>query len=207
MVKKKPVAKKKTRPAKKTKAAVPLAAAIAETIEKGPQTLDIPKFVRDAQAVIPDSNEGLAETVTMTEIKTENKLSAKTLVGKAVSEVKELTRLYSVIGIATGIKTGESLYGPWTALSGRFEAKRESDGQVFTAPMVLMPEVVNEVLPSLKTAKAGQASEFAFIVSVEQSEDSGRGYEYVIVSVIEPRESDSLGALRKAIGSYSATSL
>ena len=75
----------------------------------------------------------------MTEIKTENKLSAKTLVGKAVSDVKELTRLYSVIGIATGIKTGESLYGPWTALSGRFEAKRESDGQVFTAPMVLMP--------------------------------------------------------------------
>ena len=105
---------KKTRPAKKTKAAVPLAAAIAETIEKGPQTLDMPKFVRDAQAVIPDSNEGLAETVTMTEIKTENKLSAKTLVGKAVSDVKELTRLYSVIGIATGIKTGESLYGPWT---------------------------------------------------------------------------------------------
>src|ERR1700723_788278 len=90
------------------------------------------------QFVIPDRNE--AESVTMTEITNVKKLTTKIIVGKKIGKIEARTVLYSIIGVATGLKTGESNYGAWTGLLGRFEAERTADGAMFSAPLVLLPD-------------------------------------------------------------------
>jgi hypothetical protein len=147
------------------------------------------------------------ETVAMAEIpesKKVKKLSTKIIVGKKIGKIEVPTRLYSVVGIATGAKQGESNYGVWTALTGQFEVRRE-DGAVFRAPQILLPDgALTRVLDAV--AKLAGSVEFAMVIGAEPA-DTRKGYEYSVIDIIEPRASDQLAGLRNAVNAYSATSL
>ena|ERR1700679_440703 len=149
------------------------------------------------QFVIPDRNE--AESVTMTEITTVKKLTTKIIVGKKIGKIEARTTLYSVIGVATGIKVGESNYGAWTALVGRFEAERTADGEMFASPLLLLPEVTGQ--PIIDAVKIHEGVEFALIVSVEPTL-SAPGYVYDIQTVVAPRRNDMLAILRATLREY-----
>ena len=59
--------------------------------------------------------------VVAAEIEVQNKLGTKTLLGK-IKRYDKATPLYIVIGIADGVRSGESDKGPWEGLTGQFEA-------------------------------------------------------------------------------------
>lgn len=150
------------------------------------------------QLTIPDRNE--AESVTMTEITSVKKLTTKIIVGKKIGKIEARTVLYSIIGVATGLKTGESNYGAWTGLLGRFEAERTADGAMFSAPLVLLPdEALSPIVNAVRASKGGV--EFALIVSAEPTL-SAPGYVYDIASVVAPRRNDMLAGLRNAMQVY-----
>jgi hypothetical protein len=146
------------------------------------------------QLTIPDDS--LPEEITSMEM-TEGrikKITTRIIVGKKRDPVTSETLLYKVIGVATGVKTGESNYGPWKALRGEFEAKRWSDGKVFKAPLVVLPEeVIDRIHARLDTGSA--AVGFALHVLV-QPRAAAPGFVYDYVYPCEPHAHEPLAALR-----------
>jgi hypothetical protein len=131
----------------------------------------------------------------MSELQLVKKITTKIIVGKKLAKLEEKTRLYSIIGIVSGLKSGESNYGAWTALIGRFEARRESDGQIFSATMALLPEVAGDPVISAVRSSQGDDIEFGLIISAEPTL-SAPGYVYDIQTVIPAGRHDALSNLR-----------
>lgn len=141
-----------------------------------------------------------AESITMTEITNVKKLTTKIIVGKKIGKIEARTVLYSIIGVATGLKTGESNYGAWTGLLGRFEAERTADGAMFSAPLVLLPdEALSPIVSAVRASKDGV--EFALSMSAEPTL-SAPGYVYDIAWVVAPRPNDMLAILRATLRDY-----
>jgi hypothetical protein len=129
------------------------------------------------------------ETMEALEIETERKLSAKIIVGKRIGQVTEPKDLFTVIGIATGIRIGQSNYGEWTGLKGEFEVVRCDDGKVLQAPIMILPDAAMALLHPVWPCQ------FAFLVRVVPSSNDA-GFEYEVVKVVEPGPYDALEDLR-----------
>jgi hypothetical protein len=127
---------------------------------------------------------------------TERKLSAKIIVGKRIGQVTEPKDLFTVIGIATGIRIGQSNYGEWTGLKGEFEVVRCEDGKVLQAPIMILPDAAMFELAGEGRPLAQRFPfEFALIVAVEPSTNDA-GFEYRVRSVVHSRPHDALSVLR-----------
>ena len=164
------------------------------------QSMDQPHYGHPSdQQVIPEVPG--PESVTMTEIAAVKKLTTKIIVGKKIGKIEARQALYSIIGVATGLKSGESNYGAWTALVGRFEAERTADGTLFSAPLVLLPEECSGAIIQAVRLAGGIGIEFAFSVAVEPTLTSP-GYVYDIATVVSPRRNDMLASLRSTLQAY-----
>jgi hypothetical protein len=152
------------------------------------------------QTVIPD-NPQLPESIAMTDIQTRKpprQLSSKVIVGTKIGAIKEETKLYSIVGIANGFKTGESAYGPWIAFKGNFEATRFSDGQTFKAPLAILPTEATGLVRA-ELDRTGGTVEFAYRISAKPSTVPGATYTYHVDEVVPAGVSDPLAALRNAL--------
>ena len=131
--------------------------------------------------------------MTEVDIEIEKKLSAKIIVGKRIGKIDAPKDLFTVIGIATGTKTGQSNYGEWVGLRGQFEVTRCEDGKVLQAPLMILPDVAMAQL-------AGHVwpAQFAFLVRVVPSLNSA-GFEYELDSIVAPQSHDPLAVLRNAM--------
>lgn len=144
----------------------------------------------------------------MTEVNAVKKLSAKTIVGDVKKlvrsgELKSGTVLYRVLGIADGIRTGESTYGAWTAFSGDFEAINMLTGEVSRGPQFFADKSFTDALLSRMNANPGAAVEFALEVALEVSDDYPMGFAYVTRPIVENAH-DRLGALRQRFAALPA---
>lgn len=133
------------------------------------------------------------ESMTEVDIETEKKLSAKIIVGKRIGKIDAPKDLFTVIGIATGTKTGQSNYGEWVGLRGQFEVTRCEDGKVLQAPLMILPDAAMAALES-----SAWPSQFAFLVRVVPSAN-GAGFEYEVDQIVAPQSHDPLSVLRNAV--------
>jgi hypothetical protein len=134
------------------------------------------------------------QSVTAVEVESEKKLSTKIIVGKRIGKVTAPTDLYTVAGIATGTKVGQSTYGEWIGIRGSFEVTRLEDGKVFKAPLMILPEL--GLAPVLECATGDVA--FAALVSVDPSTNQA-GFEIRVTWVAPPHEFDCLAGMREAL--------
>jgi len=125
------------------------------------------------------------------------KLSAKKLIGKIEKPTKK-TALFRVLGIATGVKTGESTYGPWVAFLGQFRAIRNSDNEVFQAGQCFLPAMASNLMLPVVNQHGDTGVEFAFDIGVVPAENA-IGYEYFAEPIVESGETDALAALQKKV--------
>lgn len=129
------------------------------------------------------------------------KISAKTIVG-VVAAPEKATPLYTVMGIANGVKTGQSTYGEWIALTGQFEAMNLETGEAFAAPQVFLPEPLNGlIVAKVRTPDENGVTpsvRFAVEVGIKPSK-STMGYEYTVRELVDASENDPLADLRKAL--------
>jgi hypothetical protein len=130
------------------------------------------------------------ESMTTVDIETERKLSAKIIVGKRIGKIEAPTDLFTVIGIATGLRTGQSTYGEWTGLKGEFEVVRCEDGKVLRAPIMILPEPAMAALLAV-----AWPTQFAFLVRVVPSSNE-QGFEYEVQKLVPPGPYDALEDLR-----------
>lgn len=129
------------------------------------------------------------------------KISARNVMGGKVEKPTKATDLYTVFGLANGLKTGQSDYGEWTALLGTFKAIRAHDGKVFFGAKCFLPspadEMIQDALSAAREHDANAAVEFAYIIGVKPA-DTATGYEYTVRPVIE-QKADALAALESRI--------
>lgn len=108
--------------------------------------------------------------------------------------------LFTVLGKANGTRHGESTYGEFYALKGMFEAVREHDQQPFLAKECFLPEPMQshivEAIHAQEEVGKAPFVEFAFKIAIKEAE-TDRGYEYVIIPIIQPKATDELNELRK----------
>lgn len=131
------------------------------------------------------------------------KISAKTVVG-TVRPPEKPTSLYTVIGIANGLRTGNTTYGDFVALTGQFEATNLETGEQYTAPQCFLPEpLCGMIAAQLRTTdKEGNRTTMSVRFAVEvgiKPAKSTMGYEYTVRELVDTSEGDPLEDLRQAL--------
>lgn len=144
------------------------------------------------------------------------KLSAKTVIGNVrnllprdelnddktvkVNRNGESVKLMRVIGQCTGMKTGESQFGPWIAFTGSFQAIKMETGEIFRSGKIFLPEVAEQLLAPLVMEADGKAVEFAFDIEAKRDDSLAIGYIYEVTPLLEVAESDPMKALMERVG-------
>lgn len=129
------------------------------------------------------------------------KISPKTVVGD-VTPPEKPTALFTVIGIASGIKSGPSPYGEYVALTGQFEAMNLETGEQYVAPICFLPDPLQGmIVAQLRTPdENGKMVTVQFGVEVGvRAAKSATGYEYTVRELVEADRNDPLADLRKAL--------
>lgn len=134
------------------------------------------------------------------------KLSVKTICGDQKAPEKA-TGLFQCYGVAQGLRTGNTTYGPWLAFTGNFEAVRSKDGRKFFGTQIFLPEPAQSMMAGhLKVAQEEDKTAtiaFAFEIGIKPN-DTPVGYEYTIKPLIKPSGNDPLAALRQQLAALPA---
>jgi hypothetical protein len=93
-----------------------------------------------------------------------------------------------VLGSASGVKTGVSDFGEWSALTGQFRAMNPETGETTDAAQLFMPDVAQEMVIAQLTGGA-VAVDFAFDLFAELDETSSVGYTYRATPLLNEGES------------------
>jgi hypothetical protein len=111
-------------------------------------------------------------------------------------EAKSELSLYTIYGVCSGIKTGETDNGEWVSFEGEFKATRDSDNEVFRAPRAFLSEPACGMLQA--ALESGDTVELAFNVSIVPA-NNAYGYEYRCSPLLEIAETDAIAALEQKI--------
>ena len=103
--------------------------------------------------------------------------------------------IMQVVGVAIGVKKGETDKGPWYAFTGSFQATDLKTGKVFRSGLCFMPEVVGNLLLAQVLTETVKAVEFGFNIGVKGDESSVTGYIYVGEPILSLSENDPVDAL------------
>ena len=127
------------------------------------------------------------------------KISPKNLVGdvKAVADgMDDATscELYRIWGIAEGVQTGETQYGPWVAFTGQFGALNSVSGEEYKGVKAFLPEPMQTMLQN--ALADNDKVEFALLVHLKRRKDLAIGYEYIAEPIIDAQEADPLAHLK-----------
>lgn len=132
------------------------------------------------------------------------KLGAKQIIGDVKKTVKtycandgDKVTLYTIFGIANGIKTGTTNYGEWVSFQGQFEASNYVDGQSYASNQAFIVEPLQSML--MAALKKSDTVQFAITVDVKRRDDLAQGYEYLPTPHIQTQENDPLAHLRNLV--------
>lgn len=118
------------------------------------------------------------------------KITPKVLCGN-VKKADE-GELFKVFGIATGTKIGETNFGEWECLTGRFKAITP-DGVKFESARLFLPEIGLDIVKAALVGDGNNAVEFALSIGKKNDDEVMIGYVYTVTPLITPEpESDPL---------------
>lgn len=137
------------------------------------------------------------------------KLSVKTVHGKIRQDEipkdgKTVTPIMQIIGMATGVVSGDTDFGAYDKLIGQFEAVDLVSGELFTAPECFVPEPYNSMiaqkLKGSQNVPGVSAVEFAFEIGVmAPTEDQTVKYTYSTKVLRDASAGDPLETLRARV--------
>lgn len=129
------------------------------------------------------------------------KLSTAKIYGKIVArtlpEDGSVKPLYTIIGVAQGVKEGTSDYGDWVGLLGQFEAVNRDTGERFASANVFLPDVAQDLIVA-QLRSGAQNVQFAFTIGARVDDSSTVGYTYTAEPILAPDQKDPLEELRQS---------
>lgn len=141
----------------------------------------------------------------MTDLVLLKKIGSKQILGTSIGELTksfcendgDVVDAYSVFGVANGLKSGESNFGEWAALTGQIRAVGhigDAENCEYASQTCFAP---NEIMAILAPAlREHDSVEFAFTVCLKRRDDLDRGYEYVVKPKTEVKSADQITHLR-----------
>lgn len=133
------------------------------------------------------------------------KLSVKAIIGgkgnilETVMKDKTVEHVVArIVGIASGLKTGEGDNGPWTGLTGQFKGTNLMTGEVYQSGILFMPNVAQDMVIGALMGET-KAVEFGFDITAQYDESSATSYVYGAIPLFESSEADPLKALEARI--------
>jgi hypothetical protein len=134
------------------------------------------------------------------------KLSIKQIIGgkssildKVISDKEKEHVVARILGVATGMKTGEGDNGPWTGLTGQFKGINTDTGEEFQSGVLFMPNVAQDMVIGALMGES-KAVEFGFEISVKYDESSATSYVYSARPLFESSDSDPIKLLEARMG-------
>ena len=126
------------------------------------------------------------------------KMSAKNILGYKLKAPEHQIDLYTIMGVVSGVKSGEGDYGPWTSFTGSFEAVRIDNGDSYKSAVCFIPEPLSAMMADKFRGDDVTQLEFAIMVGYKPC-DTPIGYEYTTEMLIDADESDPLKMLRDQV--------
>ena len=121
------------------------------------------------------------------------KITVASVYGKVkVSDIPEGVELplCRIAGVASGLESGESSYGPWTMLLGEFAATNYQSGEIFAGVKAIVPGAMGEQLVLSMTnalmEDAGSKLKFSVDIFAKVSPRDENKYEYIVRPVLAP---------------------
>lgn len=103
--------------------------------------------------------------------------------------------LFRIGGVAIGAVTGESKFGEWHKMVGRFKAVTRT-GDIFIANAAFLPGDASQIIADkLKNSDGDAQVTFLFDVFVRYDSQLATKYGYILNQVRKPDEADPLDAL------------
>lgn len=130
-------------------------------------------------------------------VKMLKKLTPKTVMGEKIKAPEKETKLFTIFGLVKGVRKGESTYGPWSMLTGTFEAVR--DGVRYVSTECAIPQPLHDMIAAAVREEGASDAQFAVDVYVVPRPDTAIGYEYIAQSVVDLTSADPLQALRSTV--------
>lgn len=137
------------------------------------------------------------------------KLGAKQIIGNVKKAIADFcandgdkVTLYTIFGIANGIKTGTSNFGDWVAFQGSFEATNYVDGANYASNQAFITEPIQSMLVQALTES--DSVQFAITVDAKRRDDVAQGYEYITTPHMQTKENDPLEHLRALVPKIAA---
>lgn len=124
------------------------------------------------------------------------KISVAKLCGKIEApKPGELRAVCTILGIADGFRLGESTYGEYTALLGRFRGINLK-GEMSDAAVCFLPDVaLDPIVRALNTQGENVSIQFGYSILVRGDATSKTGYVYEVESLVEQSSDDPMNVL------------
>jgi hypothetical protein len=128
------------------------------------------------------------------------KISVKTTFG-TIAMVKDHIDIpiLRIMGTAKSIEVGESTYGEYKGIKGKFLATNHVTGEDYEATMCYLPDAATNLIEETLLGEDIDAVEFAFDIIPQGDESSSTGYSYLVVPLVEPAEDDPLEKMRSKL--------
>lgn len=123
----------------------------------------------------------------------------KQIVRESGKKNGETVELFTVIGQVIGHVSGESTYGVWTKLKGRFRATNKVTGDVFNSSVAILPDEAMDPLLAVLAIDGAESVDMAFDVNAVIDDTTAVGYVYAVLPLMAPSEDDPLERLQKAL--------
>ncbi len=117
--------------------------------------------------------------------------------------MKDKTKTHPVMrvwGVATRLKPGASDLGPFVRFLGGFRALNIETGELFRAPVVLLPKFLEDQLAgAMGSGENVKPAEFAIEIGVRYDKTSATSYVYTGEEMVATSESDQMLQLEARI--------
>jgi hypothetical protein len=107
----------------------------------------------------------------------------------------ETVELFTIIGQVIGHSTGESTYGPWVKIKGRFRATNKITGDIFNSAVAMLPDEAMDPLLAVLAIDGASSVDMAFDINAKIDDATAVGYVYEVVPLMKPSEDDPLERL------------
>lgn len=111
----------------------------------------------------------------------------------------EIVPLFTIVGQVIGHTAGESQYGPWIKIKGRFRATNKITNDVFNSAVAMLPDEAVTPLLTVLAIDGAQSVDMAFDIGAKIDDNTAVGYVYEVVPLMKPSEDDPLDRLQKAL--------
>ena len=139
-------------------------------------------------------------------VKLVKKITSRDVMGNLKEVIRESGKangetvpLFTIVGQVIGHSAGESQYGPWVKIKGRFRATNKVSGDVYNSSVAMLPDEAMDPLLAVLAIDGASSVDMAFDIGAKIDDSTAVGYVYEVTPLMKPSEDDPLARLEQSL--------